>query len=149
MSGTNDSGEAPLAKRLILVHDTPSPQAAGLMANLKSLLGERCTLYCLNHGRTSRRLSWQRHAGKLGLEPEEIEAQQLEDLEHRLGRGLSPPTLLAELEGGHLVELFDVETVERSASSTEDLKGRLWYHASHKGLHLPPLEAEGRTAATG
>lgn len=126
--------------RLIFVFDADSGALSAFFDSArKALRLGGCALCSITHGLTGERAEWTDCKEELGVKVEYVHRDEIwPELEGEIEGRL--PCVVAEA-GGELQELMDRGVLERCRGSVADLRGRLGYFASTRGLALPGLEA--------
>lgn len=131
--------------RLIFVFDADSGALSAFFDSArKALRLGGCALCSITHGLTGERAEWTDCKEELGLPVEYVHRDELWAELDRTIRGRLP-CVVADVEG-ELVELMDRDVLERCRGSVADLRGRLGYFASLRGLALPGAESRAQAS---
>lgn len=122
--------------RLLFVFSADSGVLSAAIDSARKLLHLKgCALCSITHGLAGEKSEWRSCREEIGIAVDYVHRDELaEPLASILGDQL--PAVVAESEG-ELIPLLTPEVLERCRGNVNDLKGRLKFYASTKGLDAP------------
>jgi hypothetical protein len=122
-------------RRLVGVYDADGSVLGELTYFLKARVGRaHCALCDITHGRVRERDDWRACRDEL---PVPFETFHRDDQPAEVRATVTPPAVVAELDGGGLVVLADGSDLERCAGSPERLVAHLEAAVAERGLAWP------------